>query len=56
MCDCNDKLNLVTTAALGCLLFCSGVVTGKALELLNKLGCWLAQQTNVTLVALTGYC
>lgn len=35
-------------------LFVPGIAAGKALGLLNKLGCWLAKQTNATSLALSG--
>ncbi|KGL78247.1 hypothetical protein N309_14414, partial [Tinamus guttatus] len=53
--DCDYQVAFWNTAKiLAVSLFSPGVASGKALETLNKLGCWLAKQTNATFLTLSG--
>lgn len=52
--DCSDQLDFLSKGQCwAASFFAPGVAAGKALGLLNKLGFWLAKQTNTTSLALT---
>ena len=53
--DCDDKVDFWSFGQRFSAAFLApGVAAGKALSTLDKLGCWLAKQTNATSSALTG--
>ena len=52
--DCNEKAEFWNPAKVfSASFFAPGVASAKALATLNKLGCWLAKQTNATSGALS---
>ncbi|KGL78838.1 hypothetical protein N309_09731, partial [Tinamus guttatus] len=52
---CDDQVTFWNTAEIvSASIFTPGVASGKALVTLNRLGCWLAKQTNATSLALSG--
>lgn len=53
--DCDDNVDFWSfSQRFTASFFLPGAAAGKALATLDKLGCWLAKQTNATSVALSG--
>uniref|UniRef100_A0A6G1RXE9 Uncharacterized LOC107050476 n=1 Tax=Hypotaenidia okinawae TaxID=2861861 RepID=A0A6G1RXE9_9GRUI len=54
--DCDDNVEFWSfSQRFATSLFLPGAAAGKALATLDKLGCWLAKQTNATSNALSGF-